>query len=150
MFDLRLDFFFQNVTLFKLLHYISTRKARRWFIGAAGRKRFCPRSFNTFKFLKTVTSLESLRKPPCLSKNLMSSLLSVVEHTGSPRPGCQVVSAGWFRGRFLLVGRGCHQALSAPLECVFTGPQLHDLPTTQTLVSFVQHSKLRGSNVERG
>ncbi len=51
-------------------------------------------------------------------------------------------SAGWFRGLLLLVLRGCYQPISAPLECVFTGPQLDDLPTTQTLVSFVEHGKL--------
>lgn len=51
-------------------------------------------------------------------------------------------SAGWFRGLLLLVLCGFYQPISAPLECVFTGPQLDDLPTTQTLVSFVEHSKL--------
>lgn len=53
-----------------------------------------------------------------------------------------VWSAGQFRFLLLLECRGCCQPFTALLQCVFTGPQLNDLPTPQTLVSFVEHSKL--------
>lgn len=44
---------------------------------------------------------------------------------------------------------GCYQSFPSLLECVFTGPQLDNLPTTQTLVSFVEHSILGEEREEK-
>lgn len=52
-----------------------------------------------------------------------------------------MISVFWFRGVLLLV-LCCYPPFSALLESELTGPKLDNLSTTQTLISFVQHSKL--------
>lgn len=59
-----------------------------------------------------------------------------------PHPGCQVVSAARFWHLRALVLHDLGQPGPAALQDILTGPQLHDLPTAQTLVAFVEHSEL--------